>query len=220
MAWLPFAVAIVLALGLAAATPFLLQRLPTPPDEPDARPYRELASPRFRWLVGLGTLAALAVALPCTNPWSWGPWVALSTGGVLLAVIDAHTGFLPRVLTLTTWATAGCGVVVAALAGGDAGIAVSAIAGTLGAGGMFWALWRIGAGMGFGDVRLAGLIGTVTGATSLRLTGWSLLIGGLVGVAWGLATRVRRGSDGPFPYGPSLVIGPFLALVASAGLAA
>lgn len=48
---------------------------------------------------------------------------------------------------------------------------------------------------------------------------WSLLLGGVAGVGWGLIVRLRRGADGPFPYGPSLVMGPFLALIVQWALA-
>ena len=210
--------AITLSLVLAAVTPPLLSRIPLPPDEPDAIPYAQLASPRFQWVVAVASVAALGIALAATDPWQWGPWIGFGTGGVLLAVIDARTGFLPLALTRATWALVAGGVMVAALGRGDPGLLLTSIAGTLGAGGMFWGLWRLGGGLGFGDVRLAALIGTVTGATSLRLTAWSLLLGGLAGVAWGLAVAIRRKADGPFPYGPALVIGPFLALGATAAL--
>ena len=44
-------------------------------------------------------------------------------------------------------------------------------------------------------------------------------MGGFAGVAGGLVTRWRRGADGPFPYGPALVLGPYLALGVTAVLA-
>ena len=63
------------------------------------------------------------------------------------------------------------------------------------------------------------MLGAAAGATSVELAVWSLLLGGVAGVGWGLIVRLRRGADGPFPYGPSLVMGPFLALIVQWALA-
>lgn len=216
MPWSTLAMALILAAALALVAPAILRRLPLPPDEPDVRPYHEFGTRRFRCVVGVCSAAALALALGIADPWLWLAWLALGTGGVLLAVIDAHTGLLPLRLTRTTWLLAAAGVLIASLGVGEWSPVVGAVIGGSAAGGFFYLLWRLGRGLGFGDVRLVGLIGTVTGATSASLTAWSLLLGGLVGVAWGVATRVHRGADGPFPYGPALVSGPFLALALSA----
>lgn len=216
MPWSTLATALILAATLALVTPAILRRLPLPPDEPDAQPYHALGTRRFRCVVGVCAAAALALALSLADPRLWLAWLALGTGGVLLAVIDAHTGLLPLRLTRATWLLAAGGVLMASLGGGDWLPVVGAVIGGSAAGGFFYLLWRLGRGLGFGDVRLVGLIGTVTGATSMSLTAWSLLLGGLIGVAWGVAARVHRGADGPFPYAPALVSGPFLALALSA----
>lgn len=56
-----------------------------------------------------------------------------------------------------------------------------------------------------------------------RHLGWTtlagaLLLGGLLGVAWGLTPWQALGRGKAFPYGPALVAGPYLALLAGATL--
>jgi len=213
MAWIGVAVAIAAAGLIAACTAAILRRLPLPLGEPDARPYADLISPRLFGTVLLSSLAALLVSLQLSDPSRWAVWVVVGTVGVLLAVVDAHTGFLP--LRLTWWfggLTLAAVVAAGALAGDAAVIGVAVLCGA-GAGLLFRLLWQIGGGLGFGDVRLAGILGLAAGATSLQLVVWSLLLGGVAGVVWGVVVRIRRGVDGPFPYGPALVTGPYLALL-------
>lgn len=207
------------ALAMASLSAAILRRLPPPVGEPDAPPYSRLASRRFFAIVCACCSAAL-VTSGLLAPWpTWPVWFAVGTVGVLLAVVDAHTGFLPLRLTWGFAAAVAVGVAGVAVLRGDATvIGVAALCGA-GAFGLFWLLWGIGQGLGFGDVRLAALLGLATGAASLELAVWSLLMGGFAGVAWGLVTRWRRGADGPFPYGPALVLGPYLALGVTAVLA-
>ena len=218
MAWIGVGIALAAALAISACAATILRRLPLPADEPSARPYAELISPRLFITVLIGSLAALLTSLLLADPTRWPVWVVVGTVGVLLAVVDARTGFLPKRLT---WWFGGLVLVatiaVAALAGNPLIVLIALLCGA-GAGLMFRLLWQIGGGLGFGDVRLVTVLGMAAGATSVELAVWSLLLGGLAGVVWGLVVRFRRGQDGPFPYGPALVMGPYLALVAQAGL--
>ncbi len=219
MAWLGVAIAIVAALAIAACTAAILRRLPPPRDEPDAAPYADLISPRLFVTVLVSALAALLLSLLLSEPSHWPVWVAVGTIGVLLAVVDAHTGLLP--LRLTWWfggLVLAATIAVAALQGNPRVVLVAVLCGA-GAGLLFRLLWQIGGGLGFGDVRLVTVLGVAAGATSVELAVWSLLLGGVAGVVWGVVTRLRRGADGPFPYGPALVMGPYLALLVNRGLA-
>lgn len=208
------------ALAMASLTATILRRLPPPVGEPDAPPYASLISARLFAIVAVCCTAALVIAV-LLSPWqTWPVWFALGTVGILLAVIDAHTGLLPLRLTWVFAGLVATGVVTVAALRADAAVVCVAVLCGLGSFLLFWLLWGIGQGLGFGDVRLAGVIGFAAGAVALELAVWSLLLGGLAGVAWGLVARWRRGADGPFPYGPSLMMGPFLALLVKAGLAA
>lgn len=217
MPWVGAIIAVVLSLGIAACTATILRRLPLPPDEPDARPYAALVSPRlFATVLGCSLTAGL-VSFSLSDTSTWPVWAVTGTVGVLLAVVDAHTGLLPLRLT---WAFGGltlaATVASAWLAGNPAIVLVALLCG-LGAGLLFWLLWRIGGGLGFGDVRLATVLGVAAGANSLELAVWSFLLAGLAGVVWGVVARLRRG-PGAYPYGPSLVLGPYLALLCQVGL--
>lgn len=81
-------------------------------------------------------------------------------------------------------------------------------------------------GMGFGDVKLAVLLGLAVGwqastvADSLLLVLWMLLFGFGVGTVAGLTLLVVRGRNRPFPFGPFLAIGTVLTIVLSSRLLA
>ncbi|MFT4108818.1 prepilin peptidase [Propionicimonas sp.] len=206
--------AVALAGVVSLLAPAILRRLPVPEDAEDLRPFIELDSPRFRWAVfATGSVAGVA-ALACTPVIAWPAWAPFAALGALLGLIDLRTTYLPLRLHYLTLALVGAGVAVTALLEGSWAPALGAAAGGAGAASLFWLAWRFSGGrMGFGDVRLAGLIGAVAGAGGLTLVIWSFLLGTTAGAVWGLATRVHRGKDGEFPYGPALMLGPILALV-------
>jgi leader peptidase (prepilin peptidase) / N-methyltransferase len=205
-------IAVLLAVAVAAATPAVLRRLPVPPDEVGVAPFAELGSPGFRAAVFSCAMAAGCVAFLNLEPSFWPAWAGLVSLGALLGLIDLRTGFLPLRLSHATTAAAAAGAALSAWLRADWGVLFGAAAAGALAAGFFWLVWRTTHGLGFGDVRLAALIGIVTGATGASLAFWSLLLGALVGAAWGLLVRWRRGADGPFPYGPSMLLGPVLAV--------
>jgi len=69
------------------------------------------------------------------------------------------------------------------------------------------------AGMGFGDVKLALLMGLAMGwvassaGDAAYLVMVALFIGCIVGIVFGLAVRLARGRGGAFPFGPALALG-------------
>lgn len=69
------------------------------------------------------------------------------------------------------------------------------------------------AGMGFGDVKLALLMGLALGwvangaGSAAYLVMIALFIGCIVGIVFGLAVRLARGRGGAFPFGPALAVG-------------
>jgi len=78
---------------------------------------------------------------------------------------------------------------------------------------LFWLIWRVSHGFAFGDVRLAGLIGAVAGSRGGAFALAAFFFGTLVGAAWALVQRWRKGTDEPFAYGPALLLGPLVALL-------
>jgi prepilin signal peptidase PulO-like enzyme (type II secretory pathway) len=87
---------------------------------------------------------------------------------------------------------------------------------------LFFAIWWfIPKGMGYGDVRLAGLIGITTGYLSLLHTYLAFLGGFLLGAVFGVALMLA-GSSGRktrIPFAPSLAVGAVLAIFYGAHVA-
>jgi len=207
-------VALALAALTVAVTPQVLRRLSAPVGEPDVRPYDGLASRRFLGIVGVTSTVALLVSFELVPVPDRLAWAGLGTAGVLLAVVDAHTGYLPRRISHALTGVVGLGILLLAVRSPLAGAVALAVA--AGTGALFWGLWRWGHGLGFGDVRLAVAVAGTAATASPALALAGLLLGSLAGLAWALLARWRRGRDGPVPYGPSLVAGPYLALFAQA----
>ncbi len=202
---------------VALVTPAVLRRLPAPVDAPRSDPYRPLATTGVAAAV-FALSAAAGTLVVATVPGQAPIWLGLVGPGVLAAVVDARTGFLPTRLIQACWLATAAGLVVAAGRLGTDGL-VRGCLGALASGALFWLFWRLGGGFGFGDVRLAPVIGAAAAAVSWALLAGALILGGLLGVAWGLVWRAT-GRGRAFPYGPALVAGPFLALAASAALPA
>lgn len=196
--------------------------VPAPAAEPAKEPYAAIAA--LRWLRPLAAVggASLAAALAwrlwpeATGRQALLMWVPLVPLGVALAVIDARTRLLPKRLVLpATAAVVALGCLVA-LADGSTGTLVRALVGLAAAYVLFFALWYFWpAGMGYGDVRLAALLGFVLG-----WLGWAelvvglyagFLVMGLYGLGKALVRRDRRELRRAVPFGPFLLAGTWLA---------
>jgi leader peptidase (prepilin peptidase)/N-methyltransferase len=151
--------------------------------------------PALLYLVALLYLAALSVAL---------------------AVIDINTSRLPVVLVAPAYPAAGALLGVASLARHDGTAAWRSVMGAA----VLWGVYRLlhaiyPAGMGYGDVRLAGVLGLYLG-----WVGWAnvavgmfagFIVGGLAGLAFVLSGR--RKLRGSIPYGPYLLAGSWIGLL-------
>lgn len=204
---------LLLAVATAVAARTLLLRLPEPDDaaEHDKLPYAALGTTRFACAVGGCTAAALLVLATRSPPALWPLWLPLATLGVLLACIDAATTWLPLRLTRPLWAlTVVGGVGTVLLAGWRVGL--RALLGALIGFAFWWLIWRFVGGLGFGDVRLAPVLGATAAAGGWGLLFWATLLGTLTGALVGLV-RAAAGRRGVFAYGPALLIGQFAALI-------
>lgn len=145
--------------------------------------------------------------------------VPLVPVGVALGVVDLRTRLLPsRVVIPATVAVLGLGLLSWPLTGDPADL-VRALIGLVVARSAFWLLWAIRrAGMGFGDVRLAALLGFV-----LAYRGWAelavglyagLLLFGLPGLAVALLRRDRSLLKKAVPYGPFMLLGALVGILA------
>ncbi|MEU9736544.1 A24 family peptidase [Streptomyces sp. NPDC048002] len=163
-------------------------------------------------------VCAVLAAATGTRP-ELGVWLLLGPVGVLLAVVDFRVQRLPDALTLPLAGAALVLLGVVALLPEHAGEWPTALYGALALGGGYLVLFLINpAGMGFGDVKLALGTGAVLG-----WYGWSTLMlgtfaGFLLGALYGGALVVvrRAGRKTAIPFGPFLITGAFLGLLAGA----
>jgi len=194
------------------------------------RPSRYRAARTRAELAAAGSGAAVAgLGAGAVAAWWSGPaWhtpalVLVASAGTVLAVVDARTHRLPDAILLPAWAAVTALLGAAALGAGDASALVRALAGGALAFGAYAAL-RLAhpPGLGFGDVKLAGLLGV-----PLAWLGWPELAVGLaapfvLGGAWaaGLVALRRATRSTAEPFGPFMVAGAALAAVLGDAVAA
>ncbi|MDP3893004.1 A24 family peptidase, partial [Nocardioides sp.] len=180
-------------------------------------PYADVAAlPGLAWKSAVAAAAAGALVGLATG-WDWALVVLLPLVpvGVALAVVDWRTRYLPTRLIAPSYAV----VVVLVLAGwavtGDAGDVVRAGWGWLVAGGLYVALWLVHPrGLGYGDVRLSGVLGLALG-----YAGWGPLLVGvyagflLGGVVGGLLSLLRVVERKGVPFGPFMLVGALLGVL-------
>jgi leader peptidase (prepilin peptidase) / N-methyltransferase len=226
---LPLAVlvgAVVGALGGAAA-PRLIAALPEPADPDDAKEklsYRRLATAR-----GLTPCLAVASAAVCallTWQLGWSPplpmWLYVGVVGVVLAYVDWRTRLLPTRIIAPSYAIVALLAVLASVLAVDWDSLLRAFMGWVVAGGLFFLLWFIyPKGMGYGDVRLSGVLGIALG-----WLGWAELLVGvysgfLLGALGGGALAVLRVVDRKhYPFGPFMLVGAVVGVLVGPALAA
>lgn len=141
----------------------------------------------------------------------------LAVISVALAAIDLEYMRLPNALTLPAYPVLVVFIVIEAWVTGEWWMVVRALIGAMSLGAFYLLFWLIyPKGMGFGDVKTAGMLGLMLGAVS-----WSALvvgaisgplIGGVVGVVVIVRTRKARGVR--IPYGPWLLAGAWLGILA------
>lgn len=182
---------------------------------PGFHPVVELAVP----VVGL----LLGVALG----WGWrlGPVLLLVPVGLAVSVIDLRTLIVPTRLVWPAFAASlvlsGIGALAAHqprwLLGGLVGIALLA--------GPLFVIWFIlPQGMGFGDVRLAVLLGWTVGfvaidgawVTALFVAVCTLALAAGFGIVFGVIGMIVAGRRAKIPFGPALVAASFVCIAFAA----
>jgi leader peptidase (prepilin peptidase)/N-methyltransferase len=140
----------------------------------------------------------------------------LGAVGVALAMIDLDVKRLPNVIVLPSYLVAGALLTIAAAVGDDWDALLRAAIGMAGLYGFYFLLALVyPAGMGFGDVKLAGVLGLYLG-----WLGWAELVaGGFLGFLFGgvvggvlMATR-RAGRKSMIPFGPFMLAGALVAIL-------
>lgn len=149
-------------------------------------------------------------------------FLAFAALSVALALIDLDTQTLPNKLVLPAFVIGAVLLGAAGLLTGNVGGLALAGIGAMGLFGLYLvaALVRPG-GMGFGDVKLAGVIGLYLGFLGLPqlLVGAfaAFVLGGLFSLGLVLAKRAGRGSG--IPFGPWMLAGAWLGVFAGGPIA-
>ena len=174
-------------------------------------------------VIELGTALCLAGVAAWSGPsWRLPAFAYLAALSIALAVIDLDTKRLPFWLVAPSYPVAMVLLGLASVAEHDRDSAVRAVIGAV----VLWCFYRLlhlvyPAGMGYGDVRLSGLLGLY-----LAWLGWDRLVAGaflafLVGGIGGvLVMAARRGSlKTQIPYGPYMLVGAWLGILVGHPLA-
>ncbi|MGW4198110.1 prepilin peptidase [Streptomyces sp. NPDC005004] len=231
---LPVAVAALWGAGAGALLPRAAYRLTVPEGEPwrsrcpnghtlrgwlGPRPCTD-CTPSTPARLSLLTAAVCALlALATGSRPEVAVWLLLAPAAVLLAAVDLQVRRLPDPLTLPLAAATLTLLALAALLPEHAGHWLTALYGALALGAGHLLLHLLNpSGMGFGDVKLAPALGAALG-----WYGWATLMLGTLaafasGALYGLTLVALRRADrkSTIPFGPFLLTGTFLGLLAGA----
>lgn len=170
-----------------------------------------------RWLaVELSTVAVFAIlAARYGDETSVVPLLILAAGLVAVTFVDLEHLRIPDRITFPLLGLVGLGIVVVSMERGAEATIRAAGLGSI----LYFVLLLLPhlvspRGMGFGDVKLALVMGLVLGwvgwhplapvAGPARLVLYALILGCILGVAFGLVHLGVTGRRGEFPFGPAL----------------
>ncbi len=183
-------------------------------DEPISARYPLVEAGTAAVFLALAARIGLSAALPA--------FLYLGAIGVALTLIDLDVKRLPDAIVLPSYVVGGILLGAAALGTGQYGDLLRAAFGMAILYGFYFLLALIyPAGMGFGDVKLAGVLGLYLG-----WLGWAELATGAFlgfffgGVVGAVLVAVRRaGRKSKIPFGPFMLLGAFVAIMAGGALA-
>jgi len=196
----------------------------TLPPAPPKEPYADIAAlPGLAWRTALASGLAAAV-MGASVGWSWSLLflLPLAPVGVALALVDWRTTLLPTWVIAPTYAVTVVAILVVAVADRTTTGLVHAAIGWAVMGGIFFVLWFIyPRGMGYGDVRLSGILGLALGHL-----GWAELATGIYGafllggVGGALLSLLRIVNRKRFPFGPFMLVAALVAVAVGPWIAA
>lgn len=139
-------------------------------------------------------------------------FLVLASASVSLALIDIDTKTLPNAIVLPTLVTMAVLLGVSSTLSGDLDALVRGVVGMLALTGLYLVLALVSGGMGFGDVKLAAVLGL-----ALAWIGWgalavgglaAFLLGGIYAIALLIARRAGRRTA--IPFGPWMLAGAWI----------
>jgi leader peptidase (prepilin peptidase)/N-methyltransferase len=200
-------------------------RVAGPGKEPAEEPkelYLAIAdTPGLLWRCILaGAIAGGLIGLAVGWEWSLLYLLPLVPVSLALTVIDWRTRLLPTWLIARTYVGLVVLVLVCTLITQDWQDLVRAAIGWAGAGLLFFVLWYIHPrGLGYGDVRLSGIIGIALGYVGTPELVVGVYAGFLLGgVGGGLLSMLRIVHRKGFPFGPFMFVGAIVGLLAGSWL--
>ena len=143
------------------------------------------------------------------------PYLWLVPVLVAAALVDLRTMLIPKRIV---WVGFGVGLSLMAVTAAWIGLLSSlqgALIGAVAYFGLMFVLHMVSpGGLGFGDVRLALILGLYLGWIDVRLTLFGLFIGNVAYLVYALPQRIRHGREGGrfSPFGPGLAVGTVVAL--------
>jgi leader peptidase (prepilin peptidase) / N-methyltransferase len=183
-------------------------------------------SPRYPLVeLGMGLLWFLLTLRLVSAGLGWAvpAYLALAFLCVVLAVIDTHTRLLPNRITYPAFPIMLSLLLLASVGLGDLGRLARGLLAALAVGAFFLLLALISPkGMGLGDVKLAPTLGLALGWLSWGAVAFGVFTGFLLGGLAGLAAIAVLGltRKSLLPFGPWLVTGALLGVLAGADVAA
>ena len=209
------AIAAVTAALIGAVGPFVIARLPEPPDPDDDKvAYAELARARHLSLWFGGSAAVMAGVAAWRVPPELAPvWVLFAGVGTWLAYVDWRTRLLPFLFVAPMYLATLALVALGALLLDDWGVLVAAVIGNVVVFAVFWIVYQIGrmfggGAFGYGDVRLSGVVGLALGALGSAETLTGTYGGFVLGAVGGLVfSRLGWVDRKGFAFGPYMVVG-------------
>ena len=198
---------------------------PVPPDEAEppeaAEPWALVPDRTSRWVervvATLVTGAALGLAAVRLGPVpQLGGYCALLVGLVAVSAVDLRVGLVPRKILYPTF-----GLLVIGLLGASAvqddwtAMAHAAIAGVV-AFVLFFAIWWFHPrGLGFGDVRLAGVMAVGLGWLGFSVAYLGFLAAFVIGALYGLVVMAVLGTGRRtrIAFGPALALGAAIGIL-------
>lgn len=194
--------------------------LPAPADPPAPGP-----GPGPAELIGVIAITAVlfgAAAVRLGAAPDLAPYCVLFAGLVAVSVADVRVGLVPRVFLYPTAGLVAVGLVAASAVGHDWHAMIDAVIGGAAAFAVFFAIWWFSPrSMGFGDVRLAGVIGLSLGWLGLRQVYLGFVVAFVVGSIVGLVKMAVQGTGRKtaLPFGPALAIGAIVGVLWGSTLA-
>lgn len=144
-------------------------------------------------------------------------YLTFAAVGIALALIDLDVKRLPDQIVLPSYVVLGGLLAI----GGDGGALLRAAEGAAILFAFFFIVWLIApGGMGFGDVKLSGIVGGMTA----YLTWGTFLVGAFMGFLLGAVAGVllmaggKAGRKTAVPFGPFMILGAWTAILGAGNL--